>query len=220
LIAVYTEGKSYLIINKNNLQNCKTIYSDALLSFTALATPAAPPTNDPRTPSSGRTGRIPPRFAIGSILLLFRFFVFKPILIFVLAFIAAQTAVAAALSVRDESLAVMRFFDIEMPINKFGLSLGGGSESHYQWRGLIRNNVRDNALCRVATDFDAKLRKIRRLALPVEDTDAANKRYVQQSVQDLKDRLDEIERRITSFQNNVQIILNEFEKKIRESKNV
>ncbi|KYN08475.1 hypothetical protein ALC62_00541, partial [Cyphomyrmex costatus] len=28
LIAVYTEGKSYLIINKNNLQNCKTIYSD------------------------------------------------------------------------------------------------------------------------------------------------------------------------------------------------
>ncbi|KYN09997.1 hypothetical protein ALC57_17871, partial [Trachymyrmex cornetzi] len=32
--------------------------------FTALATPAAPPTNDPRTPSSGRTGRTPPRFAL------------------------------------------------------------------------------------------------------------------------------------------------------------
>ncbi|XP_018403204.1 PREDICTED: uncharacterized protein LOC108780109 [Cyphomyrmex costatus] len=73
-----------------------------------------------------------------------------------------------------------------MPINKFGLSLGGGSESHYQWRGLFRNYVRDNALCRVATDFDAKLRKIRRLALPVDDTDATNKRYVQQSVQDLR----------------------------------
>ncbi|KYN07159.1 hypothetical protein ALC62_01879, partial [Cyphomyrmex costatus] len=29
--------------------------------FTALATPAG--ANDPRTPSSGRTGRIPPRFA-------------------------------------------------------------------------------------------------------------------------------------------------------------
>ncbi|KYM95352.1 hypothetical protein ALC62_14003 [Cyphomyrmex costatus] len=69
-------------------------------------------------------------------------------------------------------------------------------------------------------DFDAKSRKIRRLALPVDDTDAANKRYVQQSVQDLKDRLDEIERKITSFQNNVQIMLNDFEKKIREAKNV
>ncbi|KYN20084.1 hypothetical protein ALC57_07571, partial [Trachymyrmex cornetzi] len=31
--------------------------------FTALTTPAAPPTNDPRTPSSGRTVRTPPRFA-------------------------------------------------------------------------------------------------------------------------------------------------------------
>ncbi|KYN11912.1 hypothetical protein ALC57_15928, partial [Trachymyrmex cornetzi] len=77
--------------------------------FTALATPAAPPTNDPRTPSSGRTGRTPPRFAIGRILLLLFFFVFKPIPIFILAFIAAQTAVAAALSLRVESLAVMRF---------------------------------------------------------------------------------------------------------------
>ena len=43
-------------------------------------------------------------------------------------------------------------------ITMFGLSLGGESESHYQWRGLLRNYVRDNALCIVAADFDAKSR--------------------------------------------------------------
>ena len=103
-----------------------------------------------------------------------------------------------------------------MPINKFGLSLGGGSESHYQRRGLLRNYVRDNALYIVAADFDTKSRKIR-WALPIDDVDAANKRYVQQSVQDLKDRLNEIERKIAVLQNNVQVImLNELEKMIRE----
>ena len=88
-----------------------------------------------------------------------------------------------------------------MSINKFGLSLREGSESHYHWRELLRNYVRDNALCIVAADFDAKSRKIRRVALPVNDT--ANKRYVQQSVQDLKDRLNEIEKKIVALQNNV-----------------
>ena len=66
-----------------------------------------------------------------------------------------------------------------MPINKFELSLGGGSESHYQWRGLLINYVRNNALCIVAAD--AKSRKIRRVALLVDDADVANKRYMQQS---------------------------------------
>ena len=61
-----------------------------------------------------------------------------------------------------------------MPSNKFGLSLGKESELHYQWRGLFRNYVRDNALCIAAADFDAKSRKIRRVALPVDDADAAN----------------------------------------------
>ena len=74
--------------------------------------------------------------------------------------------------------------------------------------------MRDNALCIVAADFDAKSRKIRRVALPVNDT--ANKRYVQQSVQDLKDRLNEIERKIAALQNNVQDMLNKLKKMIWE----
>jgi len=82
-----------------------------------------------------------------------------------------------------------------MPINKFGTSLGkSGAELYYQWRGLLRNFVRDNALCMGATDFDAKSRKIRHVALPVDD--AANKRYVLQSVKILKDRQDEIEKKM------------------------
>jgi hypothetical protein len=104
-----------------------------------------------------------------------------------------------------------------MPINKFGISLGrSGAEPYYQWGGLLRNYVRDNALCVVATDFDAKSRKIRRVALPVDDGDVANKRYVEQSMQILKDRQDEIERKMMVFQNNVQVILNELQKTVRQ----
>jgi len=75
-----------------------------------------------------------------------------------------------------------------MPINKFGTSLRkSGAESYYQWSGLFRNFVRNNALCMGATNFDAKSCKIRRIALPVDDDDVANKRYVLQSVKILKD---------------------------------
>jgi len=45
------------------------------------------------------------------------------------------------------------------------------------------------------TNFDAKSRKIRCVALPVDD-DVVNKHYVLQSVKILKDRQDEIEKRL------------------------
>jgi len=73
-----------------------------LLSFTAI--PAAPVSIEPRTTNNGR---IPPRFATGSICsLVFFFIIFKPIPIFV---IAAQTIAAVALSPRIKSFAVRRF---------------------------------------------------------------------------------------------------------------
>ena len=102
-----------------------------------------------------------------------------------------------------------------MPINKFGISLGSsGTESHYKWSGLVRNYMRDNALCMVNVNFDAKSHKIRHVALPVDDGDAANKRYVQQSMQILKDRQDEIERKIVTLQNKVEIICNEIQRRL------
>jgi len=76
--------------------------------------------------------------------------------------------------------------------------------------------VRDNALCVVAADFDTKSCKIRLVVLSVDDADAANKRYVQQSVQDLKNRLNEIKRKIAALQNNVQVMLNELDSKSAE----
>jgi len=41
----------------------------------------------------------------------------------------------------------------------------------------MRNYVYENALCRVATDFDARLCKIRHVVLSVDGDDVANKLY-------------------------------------------
>jgi len=104
-----------------------------------------------------------------------------------------------------------------MPINKFSIRsepFGRRNEtkSYNQWNGLFRNYVRDNALCVVAVNFDAKSRKIWRVALPIDDGDAANKRYVQQSMQILKDRQDEIEKKIGLLQS-ANISLNYMQQK-------
>jgi len=68
--------------------------------------------------------------------------------------------------------------------------------------------VYENALCRVATDFDARLCKIRCVALPVNDNDVVNERFVQQSMQILKDRQNEIENKLDSLQSSATISLN------------
>ncbi|EGI60223.1 hypothetical protein G5I_11585 [Acromyrmex echinatior] len=91
-----------------------------------------------------------------------------------------------------------------------GPSLGRGNESHYQWRGLLRNYVRDNVLWIAAIDFDAKSRKIQRLALSVNDADAVNKRYVQQSVQDLKNRVLELIRSVLQVMGIIPFIIGGF----------
>jgi len=61
----------------------------------------------------------------------------------------------------------------------------------------MRNYMYENTLCRVATDFDARSSKIRRIALPVDDDDVVNKRFVQQNMQIFKDR--QKSRRICKF---------------------
>lgn len=102
-----------------------------------------------------------------------------------------------------------------MSINKFGISFGSSeTESYYKWSGIVRSYMRNNALCMVNANFDAKSHKIRHVALPVDDGDAANKRYVQQSVQILKDHQDEIERKIITLQNKIEIKFNEIQKRL------
>jgi len=82
----------------------------------------------------------------------------------------------------------------------------------------MRNYVYENALCRVTTDFDARLYKIRRVALPVDDDNVGNKLYVQQSMQILKDGQNEIEKKITSLQTNRQFMLKYVQENIQTFK--
>jgi len=76
----------------------------------------------------------------------------------------------------------------------------------------------ENALCRVVTDFDARLCKIRRVALSIDDDNVVNKRFVQQNMQILKDLQDEIEKKITSLENIRQIMLKYVQKNIQTFK--
>jgi len=76
---------------------------------------------------------------------------------------------------------------------------------HHHWSKL-RNNVRDNALCRAGTEFDAETRKIRRVAQPESDDDAANKLYVEQSVKILRNRQREIHERLIAFEKDMQTL--------------
>jgi len=104
-------------------------------------------------------------------------------------------------------------------ISKFGLSeQRNDDDSYHRWNGTIRNYMYENALCRVATDFTARLCKIRRVALLVDDNDVVNKRFVQQSMQILKDWQDEIEKKITSLQNIRQIMLKYVQENIQTFK--
>jgi len=73
--------------------------------------------------------------------------------------------------------------------------------------GIMRNYVYENALCSVATDFYARLCKFRRVALPVDNDDDVNERFVQQNMQILNNGQYEIEKNITSLQTNRQFML-------------
>jgi len=96
---------------------------------------------------------------------------------------------------------LVKVLGTEMSINKFGLSLGTSNNLYYQWNGLLRNYVRDNALCQTTTGFDARSRKIQRVAQP--DTDAVNKRYVDKL---LRDRQGEIEQKIIALETHAQAL--------------
>ena len=98
-----------------------------------------------------------------------------------------------------------------MSINKFGASLGIPNTLHYQCNGILRTYVRDNALCLTASGFDARSCKIRRVAQPESDTDAANKRYVETSVKLVTDRLEDIEKKIATLDATVQKMMGEVE---------
>jgi len=70
----------------------------------------------------------------------------------------------------------------------------------------MKSYVHENALCRVVTDYDARSRKIRRVAQPEADTDAVNKLYVESCVKRLMNRQKESDEKLTSFEKDVRAI--------------
>ena len=95
-----------------------------------------------------------------------------------------------------------------MPIDKFGLferrNDAYGANDH--WGGKVKRYVRKNALCRVATDYDARLRKIRRVAQPEADTDAVNKLYMEQWVKTLLNRQKESDEKLSAIEKDVRAL--------------
>lgn len=84
----------------------------------------------------------------------------------------------------------------------------------------MRSYVRHNALCRVGTEFDAKSRKIRRVAQPEADDDATNKLYVEERVKILRDQIVE---RLTAFEKDVHSLrtaISDVESKTEDKKAV
>jgi len=68
----------------------------------------------------------------------------------------------------------------------------------------MRNYVHDNALCHVATDYDAKSRKIRHVAQPEADT--ANKLYVEQYLKIAKNQQRESDEKLTAIEKDVRAL--------------
>ena len=80
-----------------------------------------------------------------------------------------------------------------MSINKFGIQLvkGDTRRGGAQWNdtcGIFRNYVRENSLCVEGEVFDAKSRKIRRLANSEADSDAVNKLHLDHRFKTINER--------------------------------
>ncbi|EFN67666.1 hypothetical protein EAG_06103 [Camponotus floridanus] len=81
----------------------------------------------------------------------------------------------------------------------------------------VTSYLRQNALCRVATDYDVRSRKIRRVTPPEVDTDAVNKLYVEECIKTLKNQQKESDEKLTAFEKGVrtlQTAINELQRAI------
>jgi len=95
-----------------------------------------------------------------------------------------------------------------MPINKFGLfeRRDEAISTSDHWSKLVTSYLRQNALCCIATDYDARSRKIRRVAQPEADTDAVNKLYVEQCVKTLKNQQKESDEKLIAFEKDMRAL--------------
>ena len=86
-----------------------------------------------------------------------------------------------------------------MSVNKFGMTsserIGEEMQIIERTRSAIeglRNYVRKNTLTLHGEDYDAKDRKIRRVARPDIDTDVANKTYIENALKELRNEMQQL----------------------------
>ena len=79
-----------------------------------------------------------------------------------------------------------------MSVNKFGMSMRGNEiEKSQSSIESLRNYVHDNGLCLNPDHYDAKERKIEHVAAPEFDTDVVNKSYVERTLRDTRNEIEE-----------------------------
>ena len=79
-----------------------------------------------------------------------------------------------------------------MSVNKFGMSMRGNEiEKSQSSIESLRNYVHDNGLCLNPDHYDAKERKIEHVAGPEFDTDVVNKSYVERTIRDTRNEIEE-----------------------------
>lgn len=111
-----------------------------------------------------------------------------------------------------------------MSVSKFGASLKKRDDGKFALERLkpsidsLRNYVRDNALCSNADIYDAKERKIRRLATPENDSDATNKNYVESALRVLRDETIKLREQTEKSVTNVEKTISEYEKRLMDVK--
>lgn len=93
-----------------------------------------------------------------------------------------------------------------MPINKFGLFERKNDATNDHWDRFMRSYVREKALCRIATDYDARSRKIRHVAQPEADTDAVNKLYLEQCIKTLMNQQKQSDEKLTALEKDVRAL--------------
>ena len=79
-----------------------------------------------------------------------------------------------------------------MSVNKFGMSMRGSDvEKSRSSIESLRNYVHDSGLCLNPDHYDAKERKIEHVAAPEFDTDVVNKSYVERTLRDTRNEIEE-----------------------------
>jgi len=111
-----------------------------------------------------------------------------------------------------------------MSVSKFGASLKKRDDGRFAFERLrpsidsLQNYVHDNVLCSNADIYDARERKIRRLATSEIDSDATNKNYVESALRILREETSKLREQTERSVVNVEKALKECENRFDDKR--